>query len=117
MVGHIAIKQIVHLEAIESEWKRRKYLGMRWFPLARRVLLTKFSENKNKSAKKNAEDLEAVTGTAEDEFSEKVMHIREREILFGEKALFGVFAPMMAFICTNNRSFKVYNSTFCCRMK
>jgi condensin complex subunit 1 len=29
MVGHIAIKQIVHLEAIESEWKRRKYLGMR----------------------------------------------------------------------------------------
>lgn len=28
MVGHIAIKQIVHLEAIESEWKRRKYLGM-----------------------------------------------------------------------------------------
>lgn len=38
------------------------------------------------------------------------MHIREREILFGEKALFSVFAPMMAFICTNNRSFKVISS-------
>lgn len=24
LVGHIAIKQIVHLENIESEWKRRK---------------------------------------------------------------------------------------------
>ncbi len=67
-------------------------------------------ENKNKSAKKNAEDLEAVTGTAEDEFSEKVMHIREREILFGDKALLGIFAPMMAFICTNNRAFKVFGN-------
>lgn len=28
MVGHVAVKEIVHLEAIESEWKRRKYLGI-----------------------------------------------------------------------------------------
>jgi condensin complex subunit 1 len=24
IVGHVAIKQIVHLEVIEAEWKRRK---------------------------------------------------------------------------------------------
>lgn len=27
IVGHVAIKQIVHLELIESEWKRRKAQG------------------------------------------------------------------------------------------
>lgn len=33
MVGHVAVKEIVHLEAIESEWKRRKYLGIHAFNL------------------------------------------------------------------------------------
>lgn len=27
MIGHVAMKEIVHLESIESEWKRRKHLG------------------------------------------------------------------------------------------
>jgi condensin complex subunit 1 len=27
LVGQVAIKQIVHLEAIEAEWKRRSHLG------------------------------------------------------------------------------------------
>ena len=27
LVGHVAVKSIVHIESIESEWKRRKYLG------------------------------------------------------------------------------------------
>jgi condensin complex subunit 1 len=28
LIGHVAMKQIVHLEAIESEWKRRKHMGI-----------------------------------------------------------------------------------------
>ena len=28
VVGHVAIKQISHMEAIETEWKRRKAKGM-----------------------------------------------------------------------------------------
>jgi len=31
LVGHVAIKQIVHLENIDSEWKRRKQNGGRFF--------------------------------------------------------------------------------------
>ena len=37
MVGHVAVKEIVHLEAIESEWKRRKYLGIFIYLIIRQI--------------------------------------------------------------------------------
>lgn len=91
LVGHVAIKQIVHLEAIESEWKRKKYSD---------------EQAKTKSGdKKVMDDLENVVGTAEDEFTDAIHHVRERELLYGD-SLLCVFAPMIAFICSNNRQFK-----------
>ena len=33
LIGHIAMKQIVHLEVIDSEWKRRKSTGIFLFIL------------------------------------------------------------------------------------
>ncbi|KAJ3299918.1 Condensin complex subunit, partial [Borealophlyctis nickersoniae] len=92
VVGHVAIKQIVHLEAIESEWKRKKH-----------------TEDTAKTPRRQAaaaDELDAVTGTAEDEFAEAIAHIRERELLFGERSLLKTFGPMIAFICSSNRSFK-----------
>ncbi|KAI8826762.1 non-SMC mitotic condensation complex subunit 1-domain-containing protein [Fimicolochytrium jonesii] len=90
IVGHVAIKEIVHLEAVESEWKRRKH-----------------AEDLAKTPRKQgaADELDQVTGTAEDEFSEAIAHIRERELLFGNNTLLGSFGPLIAFICANNRSF------------
>ena len=99
LVGHVAMKQIVHLEAIESEWKRRKHLGM----INEHLML----ETKSKTPKKAADDLDQVTGTAEDEFTEKILEIRERSLLYGEKSLLGQYGPLLTFICTNNRSFNV----------
>ena len=54
-----------------------------------------------------ADDLDAVTGTAEDEFTEAVAHVRENELLYGENSLLKSFGPMIAFICSSNRTFKV----------
>jgi condensin complex subunit 1 len=88
MIGHISIKQIVHLETIESEWKRRK-------------------AEEGKSHQQPSDDLENVVATAEDEFSEAVQLIRERELLFGENSLLKAYGPLVVHICGNNSSFEV----------
>ncbi|KAJ3394219.1 Condensin complex subunit [Lobulomyces angularis] len=88
VVGHVAIKQIVYLELIESEWKQRKN-----------------SADSLKTPKKNQSDLDLVSGTVEDEFTEAINIIREKEILFGENSLLAVFGPLIVFICNNNSSF------------
>ncbi|KAJ3261750.1 Condensin complex subunit [Boothiomyces macroporosus] len=86
VVGHVAIRQIVHLENIESEWKRRR--------------MQKSDTNKQ------ANEMDMVTGTAEDEFQECVSYVRERELLFGVKSLLAKFGPLIVRICTHNLKYK-----------
>lgn len=59
------------------------------------------------SNKKGGDDLELVSGSAEDEFSEAVAVVREQEILFGNRSLLSVFGPLVSFICSNNLTFSV----------
>ncbi|KAJ3010187.1 Condensin complex subunit [Thoreauomyces humboldtii] len=91
IAGHVAIKQIVHLECVEAEWKRRKHIE-------------EIAKTPRKLAS-GADELEQVTGTAEDEFTEGMAQVREQELLFGDVALLGAFGPLIAFICSNNRTF------------
>lgn len=84
LVGNVAIKQIVHLEAIESEWKRRKSVKDSDANLGLRG------------------DLDMVTASAEDEFTDRVALVRDRELLYGPKSLLAAFAPMVLYICTNS---------------
>ncbi|KAF9920846.1 Condensin complex subunit [Linnemannia zychae] len=88
IVGHVAIKHIVHMEVIEEEFKRRKASG----------------GLDGKKDKDNAVDdeLDQVVGTTEDEFGDAMAHIRERELLFGEGSLLQVFGPLIITICGNN---------------
>ncbi|KAK3842793.1 MAG: armadillo-type protein [Linnemannia gamsii] len=85
IVGHVAIKHIVHMEVIEEEFKRRK-------------------AGQGADGKKTAVDdeLDQVVGTTEDEFGDAMAHIRERELLFGEGSLLQVFGPLIITICGNN---------------
>ncbi|ORY51018.1 ARM repeat-containing protein [Rhizoclosmatium globosum] len=85
LVGHIGIRQIAHLEAIEQEWKRRK-------------------ATKEKTAS-STDELEQVTGTAEDEFTDAIAYIREMELLFGQNSLLSAFGPMITNICSSNISY------------
>ncbi|KAJ3146459.1 Condensin complex subunit [Geranomyces michiganensis] len=89
VVGHVAIKQIVHLESIEVEWKRRKHLE---------------EVSKTPRKRSGADEIDQVTGNAEDEFSEGIAQVRERELLYGD-TLLASFGPFIAFICLHNRTF------------
>ncbi|KAG0647127.1 xcap-d2 [Hyphodiscus hymeniophilus] len=101
IVGHVAIKQIVHLELCELDFKRRK---------------AETEKNKppneapaDKAAKEAADDLDMIGGTTEDDFTEAMTHIRERELLYGQNSLLANFGPLVSEICSNNTTYRDRN--------
>ncbi|CAO3608092.1 unnamed protein product [Cunninghamella echinulata] len=90
LVGHIALKQTVHLEVIEAAWKRKK---------------SKLDEEKakNKDEDNVDDELEQVGGTAEDDIGDEILRIREREILFSPKSLLARFGPLITEVCARNK--------------
>ncbi|KAG0193993.1 Condensin complex subunit [Apophysomyces sp. BC1034] len=86
IVGHVALKQVVHLEIVEAAWKRKK---------------TKTDDGKENTSIE--EELEQVGGTAEDDIGDAITHIREREILFGPTSLLARFGPLLTEVCSRNR--------------
>ena len=101
IVGHVAIKQIVHLELCELDFKRRKAESDKKTPAAEAPA--------DKAAKEAADDLDMIGGTTEDDFTEAMAHIRERELLYGENSLLANFGPLVSEICSNNTSYKDRN--------
>ena len=97
LVGHIAIKQIVHLELCEIDFKRRK---------AEKEKVKATDTSPVKSANVDEQELDLIGGTTEDDFTEAIAHIRERELLFGENSLLSSFGPMVAEICSNNVAYQ-----------
>lgn len=108
VVGHVAIKQIVHLELCEQDFKRRKAEKEREKP-------TNTSPVKKGSAEQN--ELDLIGGTTEDDFTEAIAHIREREILYGSNSILTNFGPLVTEICSNNLAYNDRNlqaiSTIC----
>ncbi|KAL5354045.1 condensin complex non-SMC subunit Cnd1 [Pseudogymnoascus australis] len=100
IVGHVAIKQIVHLELCELDFKRRKNEKDKVKPAETPA---------DKQAKEDADDLDLIGGTTEDDFTEAMAHIRERELLYGPDSLLANFGPLVAEICSNNTSYKDRN--------
>lgn len=101
IVGHVAIKQIVHLELCELDFKRRKAESDKKTPAAEAPA--------DKAAKEAADDLDMIGGTTEDDFTEAMAHIRERELLYGENSLLANFGPLVSEICSNNTTYKDRN--------
>ncbi|MCJ1310030.1 Condensin complex subunit [Agyrium rufum] len=99
LVGHIAIKQIVHLEICELDFKRRK---------------AEKEKDKSKATPAPAQkgqpteqdELDLIGGTTEDDFTEAMAHIRERELLYGENSLLSNFGPLVREICSENTTYK-----------
>jgi condensin complex subunit 1 len=98
IVGHMAIKQIVHLELCELDFKRRKIEAEKAKPASEAPV--------DKAAKEAADDLDAIGGTTEDDFTEAMAHIRERELLYGENSLLANFGPLVSEICSNNTTYR-----------
>lgn len=93
IVGHVAIKQIVHLELCELDFKRRKQEKEKQTPA------------KTDKDKEDANELDLIGGTTEDDFTEAMAHIRERELLFGPTSLLAMFGPLVSEICANNTTY------------
>ncbi|RAR11883.1 condensin complex component cnd1 [Stemphylium lycopersici] len=117
VVGHIAIKQIVHLELCELEFKRRKAeKDRKTAPTPRKSMAstdpTPMKKGRKRGATKEptpapeeADELDLMAGTTEDDFTEAIAHVRERELLYGPQSLLANFGPMVADICANNTSY------------
>ena len=101
IVGHVAIKQIVHLELCELDFKRRKAEAEKNKPSS--------EPPADKAAKEAADDLDMIGGTTEDDFTEAMTHIRERELLYGENSLLANFGPLVSEICSNNTTYRDRN--------
>ena len=97
VVGHIAIKQIVHLELCELDFKRRK---------AEKEKAKTANASPVKSVGVDQDELDLIGGTTEDDFTEAMTHIRERELLYGEKSLLSNFGDMVTEICSNNTAYQ-----------
>jgi condensin complex subunit 1 len=101
VVGHVAIKQIVHLELCELDFKRRKNEKEKNKPAE--------TMSGNKDTKEDADELDLIGGTTEDDFTEAMTHIRERELLYGNNSLLANFGPLVSEICSNNTTYKDRN--------
>ncbi|KAL8735593.1 MAG: hypothetical protein Q9166_000762 [cf. Caloplaca sp. 2 TL-2023] len=96
VVGHVAIKQIVHLELCELEFKRRK---------ADKEKNKPSNASPVKGTSTEQDELDLIGSTTEDDFTEIMTHIRERELLYGESSLLSHYAPLVTELCSNNTKY------------
>lgn len=115
VVGHVAIKQIVHLELCEQDFKRRKAEkeAKGGTKVARQSVEAaapakgrrKANAKQTAPTEEDQDELDLITGTTEDDFTEAITHIRERELLYGETSLLAMYGPLVAELCANNTSY------------
>ncbi|KAI5475738.1 hypothetical protein MNV49_000900 [Pseudohyphozyma bogoriensis] len=90
VAGHCAIKQLVHLELVERDIKRRKAE----------------EDAKTGSKKKGQDELDQVAGSVEDEIGDMIGVAKEKELLYGEDSLLSVFGPMAATIVSQPKLYR-----------
>ncbi|KAI1435816.1 armadillo-type protein [Xylaria sp. CBS 124048] len=111
VVGHVAIKQIVHLELCELDFKRRKQEKEKEAP-KNDMPPPASTGRRGKTAtpapppEEAGDELDLIGGTTEDDFTEAMAHIRERELLFGPQSLLSNYGPMVAEICSRSDIYK-----------
>ncbi|KAI5965222.1 cnd1 [Candida pseudojiufengensis] len=98
LVGHIAIKSIVYLENLEGQFKKKK--------LATEAKDTQANEEDGEENPDN--ELEMIGGTSEDDFADAIIHVKEREFLYGETSILKGFGQLVRNICSNLNQ---YNNT------
>ena len=90
IVGHIGIQTIEYLEKLETLFKKKKHEAERK------------PEDKNDEGEN---ELEMIGGTSEDDFTDAVIYIKERELLFGDNSLLARFGPLVKEVCSNNHMY------------
>ncbi|XXH01038.1 hypothetical protein Hte_007389 [Hypoxylon texense] len=111
IVGHVAIKQIVHLELCELDFKRRKQEKEKDAGTQPAEPRPSVGGRRGKTAtpapqEEAGDELDLIGGTTEDDFTEAMAHIREQELLFGPQSLLANFGPMVAEVCSRSDIYK-----------
>ncbi|KAI1767173.1 condensin component [Hypoxylon sp. FL1150] len=111
IVGHVAIKQIVHLELCELDFKRRKQEKEKDAVAKPAEPRPSVGGRKGKTAtpapqEEAGDELDLIGGTTEDDFTEAMAHIREQELLYGPQSLLANFGPMVAEVCSRSDIYK-----------
>lgn len=99
IVGHVAIKTIVYLERLEAQFKKKKH------DLEAKKGVEDPAKNKNKDEPTGDDELEMIGGTSEDDFTDAVIHVKEKELLYGEHSILARFGPLVKEICANNKNY------------
>lgn len=110
VVGHVAIKQIVHLEMCELDFKRRKQEKEKEAAAAPEPEPAPRARGRKSKTpappQDEGDELDLIGGTTEDDFTEAMAHIRERELLFGPQSLLAHYGPLVAEICSRSDIYK-----------
>lgn len=94
--GHVSVRQLLHLELAEREFKRRKAE----------------LEKKDSAKAASTEELDQVVGSVEDDIADLVMHAKEKELLYSPDALLSIYGPMAVAICSQPKVYKVGSAEF-----
>lgn len=97
VAGHCSVKQLVHLELVERDLKRRKAEDDK----AKLAL----AGGKGKNA--GDDELDQVAGSVEDEIGDAIHAAKETELLEGPESLLAIFGPMAAEIVAKPKVYKV----------
>lgn len=90
IVGHVAIKLVVLLERQEAMFKQKKH---------------DFEQAKASDEDAVQQELEMIGGTLEDDFTDAISHVKERELLYGDKLLLLRYGPLVVEVCSNNNQY------------
>lgn len=86
LVGHTGLKTMIYLEKCEAEFKKKKIAA----------------ENKKSEADN---ELDMIGGTNEDDFSDAVQAIKEKEMLYGEKSMLSQYVPLVIEVVKNPKAY------------
>lgn len=113
LVGHVAIKQIVHLELCELDFKRRKQEKEKQASSDKDAgsnnnsnsTRGKQKQQQQQQQEEEKDELDLIGGTTEDDFTEAMARIREHELLYGPESLLALYGPLVSEICANNTTY------------
>ncbi|KAG0686627.1 Condensin complex subunit [Pichia californica] len=87
MLGHVGLKTIIFLEKCEADFKRKK------------------QADENKKSERDVE-LDMIGGTNEDDFSDAVQNIKEKELLYGTNSILAKFVPLLVEIIQKPKKYR-----------
>ncbi|ODV92907.1 hypothetical protein CANCADRAFT_18181, partial [Tortispora caseinolytica NRRL Y-17796] len=90
LVGQVAIEQIVYMEYCEKTYKRLKAQ----------------EKARSTTVSSAADDLDRAVAPIEDDISDTMNIVREKELLYGSRSLLARFAPMVSRICSRNLTYR-----------